>query len=1274
MTMGLMEKVDEMLPLSPTQTGMLFECIADGALPGTYVAALAIDIDGVSDLPRFQAAMEDEIRSHDALRCAFFWEGLSQPVQLVHKAISVPWDNLDWSAGSDHAHRLAALIAQERNTGLDLRHAPLMRVKMIKTAAQRYTLVWVVHHLIADGWSVGVVLDGVMDRYVHGQARSAQRPLAQFRHYLEWEQAQDETAARAFWTSYLEGMAGPTRPAAKLLHAGDAPAREHVDLSHAQTAALKTAAKDHRTTQANLLTTLWSLVLRRYTAEDDVIFGQTNAGRPAGISGIDRAVGPFIKTLPVRVTIDPNQSFADLVRHTEARGQERRRFEQTPLPTVTSCAPIAPGTPLFETLFVVEDGGMAPHNSGDLTVTPLLRQDASGYGLVVLAHPGDTWAFEAIVQPGAPAAHLARAMLEDLSSLLDAALADPSRGIGDLARTAWTKLPPEGAALSHPSILDRILHWCETNPDATAIADATKTLSYRDLDRRSRAIASALQAQSIGDGDIVPIALERGADYVAAQIGVMRAGAAYTPLDLSYPKDRLERIIAAVEPRVVLTSASGGGSFADTTATILDIETCTDEDAALPPAPDADQRAYVIFTSGSQGLPKGVEITHGNLAYSMGARADVFPAAPTAFLMASSFAFDSSVIGVFWTLTSGGKVVVTEPRAEQDMSGLGRMIRSEEISHLLCLPSLYHALLVGTDSDDLSTLSTVIVAGEAVAPVIVQDHFDLRPETGLFNEYGPTEATVWCAAARLGPDHASGNIPIGSPARGTYIRVVDADGVPLPPGALGEFAIAGPGLSRGYLNAADQTSAAFRMIGGTRHYMTGDFGFETDEGAFVFLGRRDSQIKIRGHRVELSEIAASLRAIAGDLDVAVIATSAPNHDIFGFVAGPIDAAQEIAQSLTARLPAFMTPRAVLPVDTIPQLPNGKTDQTALGKLAATYVAQPTGDAPPQTFTEIKLAEIWSAVLGIETISRDANFFDLGGDSLNTIAVALKAEDAGLHLAPHEMFDFPSLFALAAHLHARAEALSSQPIEKNLAHANADGDKPVFFMIHGSPRMYSYLNLTLGKRRPLGFLFSHFLAGDITPDTDLSELVDDALEKLRAIRPSGPYHLGGYSMGGVIALELARRLRQTGETVQTLFLLDPSYTVGGLPNTMDLSFTEVGQRVTEGIVGRVKMLEARVKRKLSLGDHDKERMQYVGAAYRRILSKYRPTIYEGDAILMMTPLVEERAAKSGWLKQVLPNAEHHSLPYDHVDLQRNPDALMAWTSQLSARLKQAEQQK
>jgi len=1227
--MGQMENVEEILPLSSTQSGMLYETIRSNAPDGTYVGVVSAAIDGALDGDALKSAMEAVIRNRDAFRACFIWEGVAQPLQIIRKTFELPFTFMDLTGVSD-----AEFIS-------------------------KHHLIWAVHHIISDGWSTGVVLEEIAARL---DGETPDRP-AQFRDYLGWQQNRDKSQETAFWTDYLEGITGATSLA--VLPPTPGTSRAHLRRTRADIPLedLKAHARAGRVTLTTVLSTAWALVMRRMSGSDDVVFGQTHSGRPANLSGIDRAVGAFISTLPLRLKLDPCQSWADLLAHAEGEARQLRQYQCAGLADVRTVSPLKRDEPLFETLFVLEDAPAVQAQNRPVRFRDIHAMDASTFPLAVLVSPGEHLGLEAIFDPNTLSGEIVDGLLDDYVRLL-AEIPTFKGTLTELAGNSWVKPQPDPVIPTFSAVHEAILTHARSTPEADALyAEGVGTLSYLALEQASADIAARLQANGVGKGDIVPIALERGPDVVIAMLGILRAGAAYTPLDLEYPPERLAHILTACSPRVIVTNLMASDRLPASKATLLFLD---EPDGPTPDwapvATAADDLAYVIFTSGSTGGPKGVMISHGNLAYSTSSRGGMYPDAPNAFLMLSSFAFDSSVVGIYWTLASGGTLVISRPRLEQDMEAMGDLIETTRVSHLLCLPALYQTMLTALPPTKTTSLKTVIVAGEAVPLDLAEAHRAALPNARLFNEYGPTEATVWCAATDITTHDATTPVPIGTPPPGTTLIIADPDGHQLPQNTIGEIIVNGPGIAKGYWQNKDATKQAFSEHG----YKTGDLGYANGSGQVVFRGRRDAQIKIRGHRIELADVETALaRATKGEATV-LAREFGTGLQLWGFVTGELDL-NTVRRTLAKSLPGYMIPTTLTQIDEMPRLPNGKIDTKALLALEASHE---TPFEAPQSLAEKTLARVWADVLGQDKISRSDDFFDLGGDSLKTITVGLKAEDAGLHIAPHEIFEYPRLSDLASQIHARAETAGPAAHDNSLAVTHETGTKPLFFMVHGSLKMHAYLNQALGTSRPLAFLFSHFVSGDISASDRLEDLARDGVTRLKALKPHGPYHLGGYSLGAVIAFEMARQLRDAGDRVETLFLLDPSYAVRMPAHADTAKPSEQTQRLLQYTIGQALMMYYKSVGTVST-DATKAHLAYVGNAYRKILTHYQPSPYDGPVDVLMTDDVHEKMGDENWLTASMPQMKLSRLCFAHLDLQKDPEALLTWTTRLAVLLNKGD---
>jgi amino acid adenylation domain-containing protein len=1288
MTVELLDRVEDVLTLSPSQSGMLFDVVRGDAAPGSYIGVVSVSLDGQLDFERLKGAISAAVSCRDALRASFVWHGVSAPLQLVHRNIDVPcgFQDLSHLGEQKFDQAVAEYLLAERRAGFDIGNPPLVRATVMRAAETRHDLIFTIHHLVCDGWSAGIIIDDILARY-HADgpvAKGLADGEVQFRDYLVWRKAKDSLADENFWRAYLpapEGWADSPSAIATTAE-GDASGLHQIESAEIDPD-LEQSARDLarmlRITLPTFLAAVWAILLRRFGAGDTVVFGVANAGRPAAIPGLDRAVGAFVNTLPMRISVYPQQTAADFLIQTGANANARRAHEYAALADVKRWAGIAGGVEPYQTVFAYEGFPDIRAAKGQLAISKLHSLAPSRDALAISIVPGAPSRVDLYFDPSLHGADVVARMAKDYLALMAAIIADPQQRIGALAADFGLTPGQPAAPANWPQapVHQQIWDWAAKAPDAPAIRCGADRLSYGELVRMADELAAKLAAQGVGAGDVVPILLPRGVASVAAMLAVMRTGAAYLPIDLSYPADRLRSMFEDCKPKALVLSKDDASAAPETTATLVFIDGDAPLAAFKPVNVAPDDAAYVIFTSGSQGRPKGVAVSHANLAYSTGIRNHIYGEPPSAFLVLSSLAFDSSVVGLYWTLTSGGEVVLSTPRLEQDMSGLGQLIQSAKVSHLLCLPSLCKTMLDLIPADRLASLETVIVAGEALTASIVKDQRRTLGHCRLFNEYGPTEATVWASVYDTA-DYTRGDMPIGRALPGASIIIADPDGHPLPDGATGEIMIGGPGVALGYLNNVAATAAAFLPDPanlGAKLYRTGDLGRRLQDGNILFFGRRDGQIKIRGHRIEHAEVEAALGAVMTFSECAVVAVPNPTGNrLIAYVSGQADGfdSKVARHKLSKLLAPFMVPYAIIALPELPHLPNGKIDRLGLAKNPPVAPdAEITACDPPQSFVEACLADIWAKVLGQDTVPRNADFFALGGDSLKSISAVFEAEAAGLNIAPFDMFDHPVLSDLAAHLERKAAEPVAGPGDDLMVHLNPEGHQPLFLMIHGSPQMCSHLAQAIGSDRPVAFQFSAFLRGEIDATQSIEAMAQDMLARLRSLRPKGPYYIGGYSIGGVIAIELARLLQSAGEDVPVLFLLDPSWETG-LPAT-DAGPIGPSRRKSAArhalTLGR--LAANRIRRRFGLGDAERLRISSVANTYRATLQTYRPKPYVGPVFIMVSTEVARILPSSYALNHCLTNQTVVPMEFNHLDLQGNTNALFTWTARLAKLLRDVE---
>ncbi len=1038
--------IEAVYPLTPVQEGILFHTLYAPGSPLYFQQYTAV-IEGGLDAGAFREAWQLVIDRHAALRALLTWEGRERPLQVVRTVVEPEWRIEDWRDTTADLHdvRLAEFLESDRSRGFVLDVAPLMRFALFRTGDAAHRFVWSHHHVVLDGWSMGIVVDEVFAAYeaLVGSAEPELAPPAPYREYVRWLHSHDDAGAEAHWRRLLSGVTAATSLRVEQPTASpwaERHAEEIVRLPAEATERLVRIARGNGLTLNTVLRGAWALVLGRYSGQDDVVFGATFAGRPAELDRSTEMVGLFINTLPVRVRIEHDAAVGEWLGGLQREQIDTAAHEATPLADVQAWSDVPKGEPLFQTLLVFENVPHPAGRSGTLATSDVRYLQRSNYPLAVLVMPGDELELILLYDADRYDAAVVRRMARQLARLLEAMSEDLAQPVADLAFFPDGELREvlvtwNDTAADYPddhTIHSLILAAAARAPSAPAVVGEGATLTYADLVARASAVASRLGERGVGPDVRVGVAVERSPGTVVAILGVLLAGGAYVPLDPRQPSARLGYLLADVSAAAVIAGPELDPGAVPAGVSMLEI----DEEGRLAgdgpepsygaPAPSGagpDDLAYVVSTSGSTGRPKGVAVTHRSLVNSTHARLHAYGEGVGSFLLLSPFIFDSSIAGLFSSLTQGGTLVLPAPDMEKDVRHLAGLIATHGVTHTLALPALYDLLLDHADPSALRSLRLVMVAGEACPPSLVRRHHERVPGAKLVNEYGPTEATVWCTVHHTEPpatgaEEPALRVPIGRPIANTQVFVLDDLGRPVPVGVPGELHVGGLGLARGYLDHAELTAERFvdhdlPGCGTVRLYRTGDVARFLPEGSLDLIGRRDHQVKIRGQRIELGEIEMVLREHP-DVRDAVVVVLGDDDPVSGLVAYAATAADGSALRayLAERLPDAMVPAVVVALPELPHGATGKIDRARLPVPAKTAAEASGGLVAPQGDVERTLAEIWQGVLGIEQVGATDNFFDLGGDSILSIRIIARAHEAGLVITPRQFFEFPTIAELA----------------------------------------------------------------------------------------------------------------------------------------------------------------------------------------------------------------------------------------------------------------------
>ncbi|WP_373536611.1 amino acid adenylation domain-containing protein [Microcoleus sp.] len=1142
-----------------------------------YNVSTALRLTGSLNFIALEQTFNEIVQRHETLRTTFtLLEG--ELVQIIAPILTVSLPTIDLQNLSPTQQETAALqlATDAAQCPFDLAAGPLFKVTLLQLSETEHILLLNLHHIVADGWSIGVLireLGTLYTAFVKNERSHLPALPVQYADFAEWQHQylQGEVLATQldYWREQLKGITAINLPADRQRPAVPSyrGAKHFITLSPALSEQLKSFSQQESATLFITLLAAFQTLLYRYTGQVDIAVGTPIANR--NLSEIEALIGFFVNSLVLRADLSGNPTFRELLHR--VKNVAMAAYAHQDLPFEKLVEELQPDrelsrNPLFQISFSLQNTPVAALELPGITLGAIDFDS----GTAKLDLECNLWEDAGSIQGQFvystdlfDRATIAR-MAEHFQTLLKAIVANPQQRLSDLALLTapeyqqllndWNDTQrdyPQNQCF-HQLFEERV----ELAPDAIAAVFENQQLTYRQLNSKANQLARYLQQLGAKPEVLIGLCVERSLDAIVGLLGIIKAGAAYLPLDPTYPQERLNFMLEDAQVSILVTQQHLARNLTQPENYGVFSVVCLDSDreiiARQSPAKLTtnilpENLAYIIYTSGSTGKPKGVLIEHRGLYNLVKAQIEAFQISSNhRILQFASLSFDASIFEIVMALGAGATLYCAKKESLLPGQTLIQFLQDNAITHATLPPSLLAVL----PSAELPALQTIICAGESCSPDVVKRWaFGRR----FFNAYGPTEATVWSSFAEIGDSLRDSfasrqKPPIGRPIANTQLYILDEHLQPVPVGIPGELYIGGAGLARGYLNLPELTAQRFianpfSEKAGERIYKTGDLARYFPDGNIEFLGRTDEQVKIRGYRIELGEIEALLLQHPAVKETAVVAEDdlPGNKRLVAYVVphqnqtlNPL----EMRNFLKQQLPNYMIPHVFVAIDFLPLTPNGKIDRNRL--ISPEHLTSNSTDKSciaPRTPTESTLTQIWSKILNTEPVGIGDNFFDLGGDSLLAIRLINEINQQFQRELPlSALFLNPTIEGLADSLDSETNSLEWSP----LVAIKPRGKNPPFFCVHpifGVVFPYVELAFQLGENQPFYGLQPKGIDGESSPLTSIEDMAADYITALRTVQPKGPYFLGGWSFGGLVAFEMAQQLLAAGDEVALLAVLD-----------------------------------------------------------------------------------------------------------------------------------------
>ncbi|MFZ5988545.1 MAG: amino acid adenylation domain-containing protein, partial [Bacillota bacterium] len=1099
------KNIEDILALTPMQEGILFHYLSNPKSK-QYFEQLSLRLTGSVDMDVLRKAWNFVAKTNEILRNVFRWEKLEKPVQIILREYEIPIREHDFSAlqRDEGLERLDDIKSKDRDENIDISTEPF-RITLCKLEQDRYEMVVSSHHILYDGWSNAILLKEFLEAYhTFYEGQEPVRPVKnRYREFVKWHQSRDLEIQKSYWKEYLQGFESKTLLPYDRKKQGDIKEAEVYTYTFDRDAAerIKDFARQRKVTTASILYAAWGVLLQRYNSTDDVVFGTTVSGRTAKIKDIENIAGLFINTPPLRIRLESGQCVSGLLNEIERSLRERGQFEDTPLTDIKACSSMDSKETLFDSIMVIENYPLDKQLSSDgshIKIESFSMFEMTNFDIAVavsvfegvevkFVYNGDIFYPETIER-----------MSGHLINIINCMIGNPNIDVSKIdilssAERDWllqtynntTSLYPRDKTLSQ-----LFEEQVRRVPDNTALVFEGVELTYRELNEEANRFARFLRKKGVEAESIVGLLMERSFGMIIAILGILKAGGAYLPIDPDYPFERVDSIISDSGAGHLVTNMElsrkllpgGNGSLEGSSAQILLMDG-PDSDFSRESIQDIEcinlpsSPAYVMYTSGSTGMPKGTLTTHYNISRVVKNTNYIDITDKDILLQLSNYAFDGSTFDIFGALLNGAKLVLVNRQTILDIIGLSNLIRNEKITVFFVTTALFNTL-ADLNVECFENVRKVLFGGERVSVPHVRKVLDHVGPGRVIHVYGPTESTVFASYHFVDRvDEEAATIPIGKPLSNTQIYIVDKNNNLQPFGAQGELCIAGDGLAKGYLNRPELTVEKFvpnpfvvksgqetwdngnqREDNRKLMYRTGDLARWLPDGSIEFLDRIDTQVKLRGFRIELGEIESQLLEYEGVKEAVVFAREDKEGN--KYLCAYFTSQSEIALSglrerLLGKLPAYMVPSSFVRLEKMPLNSNGKINKKALPEPETNEVKGKNYIAPGGE-TEEKLAKLWQEVLGTQRVGAKDNFFELGGHSLKATVLASRIhKELNKSVPLAQILNTQNLRELAGYIDGAEKNIYSQikPVEENQDYIKGTYPKGVYPASSSQKRMF-----------------------------------------------------------------------------------------------------------------------------------------------------------------------------------------------------------------------------